>query len=153
MSSVTIRPATLEDSETLLSWANEADSLAWKQNTHIVISSADHNEWLQARLSDKETALWIIMAANRPVGQLRLEKKKDSVHTDIYLTKDSRGNGYAAAALEAAINKYCRAFGNREFLAFIHRDNRASQKLFSRLFFSPVEHDDSNWLLFIRPAE
>jgi len=153
MSNVTIRPATLEDSETLLSWANEADSLAWKQNTQSVISSADHNEWLQARLSDKETALWIIMAADRPVGQLRLEKKKDSVHTDIYLTQDSRGNGYAAAALEAAINEYCKAFGPQQFLAVIHRDNRASQSLFSRLFFSPVEHDDRNWLLFIKPAE
>ena len=74
------------------------------------------------------------------------------MHTDIYLTQDSRGNGYAAAALEAAINRYCRAFGPQQFLAFIHRDNRASQSLFSRLF-SPVEHDDRNWLLFIKPAE
>ena len=80
MSNVTIRPATLEDSETLLSWANGADSLAWKQNTHSVISSADHHEWLQARLSDKETALWIIMAADRPVGQLRLEKERQCAY-------------------------------------------------------------------------
>ena len=150
MSGITLRPATIRDSSILLSWANGAESIKWKQNTHNKISSADHENWLKARLSDKETALWIVMSSDKPVGQVRLEKKRGAVHVDIYLIRANRGKGYASAALTNAIESYSASFGPQQFYAIIHRDNVASQKLFAKHCFKVVDRQNSEWLHFIR---
>ena len=143
-----LRPATLKDSDMLLSWANNPDSLKWKQTTFAEITPANHEKWLKVILSNKAATLWIILAGEKAVGQVRLEKKIDMVHADIYVKRDSRGKGHAYQALKIAIEKYCATFGSNKFTAVIHKDNKESQNLFKKHRFVLVEHGEDDWLYF-----
>ena len=143
-----LRPATIKDSAMLLSWANSLDSLKWKQNTFAAITPDNHQKWLKVILSNKAATLWIILAGEKAVGQVRLEKKIDIVHADIYVERESRGKGHAYQALKIAIDKYCATFGSNKFTAVIHKDNKESQNLFKKHRFVLVEQSDDEWLYF-----
>ena len=86
------------------------------------------------------------MEAEKPVGQVRLEKKIDAVHIDIYLIEDCRGKGYANKALNSAIKKYFTNFGPEKFIAVIHKDNQKSLKLFAESGFITLENTYCKWL-------
>ena len=153
MKNIKLRAATIDDSHILLMWANSADSLKWKKNTQELISSEHHEQWLKTSLSNKETALWMILRAEQPIGQVRLEKKIDGVHADIYLSEDNRGKGYAKTALNDAIDIYCDFFGPQKFIAVVHKNNKKSQNLFAKNFFKAVDKKNCEWLHFTRTVE
>ena len=131
-------------------WVNAVDSLKWKKDTKHIISREEQKEWFQSRLADLFTQIWIILDNDLPHGQVRLEKKGDSVYVDIYVVAGMRGTGLASFALNEAINQYTKLFGGGKFCAIVHFKNQMSQKLFLKNGFHKDEHDLENWLKFVR---
>ena len=147
MTTALLRPATINDADLLLKWVNDKSSLQWKQHTNNLIEPKDHRNWLSSRLSDPTCRIWIISdAQERAVGQIRLELDGKDVMVDIFVAPDNRGKGVASAALSAAMTKYHDACGVDKFCAIIHKNNKASLRLFESVGFSADQHSQEPWL-------
>ena len=154
MTRTLLRPATLADASLLLSWVNDVSSLQWKQNTKSKIKPKEHENWLCSRLDDPTCRLWIICdAQQRPVGQIRLERRYEDVLIDIFICPDIRGRGIASFALNAAINYYSDEFGTHKFCAVVHEDNNASLKLFERHGFALENSSGKPWVILRRTSQ
>lgn len=145
-----IRPATIADEGFLRAWVNADDSLKWKKDTKNLISTDDHLVWLHSRLADPFTQIWIALHDGTPSGQVRLEKKDDFVHVDIYVVNVARGTGLASFALNESINCYTKLFGSKTFCAVVNANNEMSKKLFLKNGFHKAEDAQDDWLKFIR---
>ena len=145
-----IRLATLADIALMHEWVNSDDSQKWKKDTQHIISIEEHMEWLQSRLADPVTQIWIILDDDAPSGQVRLEKKGDLVYVDIYIVVGVRGTGLAGFALNESINRYTNLFGSEKFCAIVNPKNGISEKLFVKNGFHKDEFEPENWLRFIR---
>ena len=147
-----IRPATLADGALLCAWVNANDSLKWKKDTKNIISMNEHLAWLQSCITDPFTQIWIALHDGMPSGQVRLEKKGDFVHVDIYVIASARGTGLASFALNESINRYIKLFGGKKFCAIVNPENEMSEKLFLKNGFLNDEDEPGQWLKFIRVA-
>ena len=147
-----IRLATLADGALLRAWVNTDDSLKWKKDTKNLISTDDHLTWLQSRLADPFTQIWIALHNGTPSGQVRLEKKGDFVYVDIYVVAEVRGSGLASFALNESISRYTKPLGSKTFCAIVNPENEMSEKLFLKNGFHKEEDELGYWLKFIRVA-
>ena len=144
-----LRPATLKDAQFLFDWVTSEDSLKWKRQTQGSISSEGHNAWLESQFEKKMTQIWIIVLNKVPSGQVRLEKKNDTVYIDIYVVEKARRTGVASRALNASIKRYTESFGDQRYCAIVHRNNTGSQNLFIKNGFQQKKAESSNWLKFL----
>ena len=148
-----IKQATLADEDLLLEWVNSDDSLGWKKVSKRLISKCEHREWFNYSLSDKHTKIWIIMNDDEPSGQVRLQKKGDLIHIDIYVIADARGLGLASFALDQAITDYTELFGIGTFCAIVNAKNKMSERLFLKNGFYKDYSSQGDWLKFLRVVE
>ncbi|HUU24575.1 MAG TPA: GNAT family N-acetyltransferase [Methyloceanibacter sp.] len=130
---VRLRPATESDSDLLLEWVNSADSLAHKLQTSKPISRAAHEAWLASRLVSPDAGIWIAETTSAAVvGQVRLEKRNDTLEVDIYVDPSFRGSGVAKRMLDAARLEAGRRWPGVAMVARVKNDNWASRRLFNR---------------------
>ena len=64
------------------------------------------------------------MNDDEPSGQVRLQKKGDLIHVDIYVIADARGLGLASFALGQAMTDYMELFGIGTFCAIVNAKNK-----------------------------
>jgi UDP-2,4-diacetamido-2,4,6-trideoxy-beta-L-altropyranose hydrolase len=139
-----LRPAGLTDAHTLHEWACSPDSLAASVKTKAPIPWESHLAWLQARLADSKTLLWIIELRGKPAGQVRLEGGGDGVEVSIYVAPSFRKRGVALSALEQAFESGQSLWSDSRLVARILPGNTASQRLFAAAGFSLAETRDDH---------
>lgn len=146
------QPVTIQDAELLLTWANDPDVRSQGFNPEP-ISMATHLAWLERRLAAADELFYIISQAGTPIAQVRFSPKTDYQHEDLHsgaeihisLARDARGQGLAAAVLQAAI---CQALASPiaakwQFVdALVRCSNLASSLSFRRAGF--VEFSDTD---------
>ena len=132
---VTLRAATAEDSRHLWFWRNEHNARAMFRNQQPVPWEA-HSEWLNARLADAGTIIFIVEADGRPCGSVRFHAELTKMATvSIAMARHVRGLGYGAAALAQACQQvFEQRFCNR-IEARVKRENLASQRIFEKSSF------------------
>jgi RimJ/RimL family protein N-acetyltransferase len=134
---IALRPATKGDVDLLFAWVNEPDSLANKLQTRHPIDYAAHTAWLDERLSDPGTSIWIIQAGDRPAGQVRFTTRGDTCEIDVYVVGELRNRGIARAALMLAIGEWTSFDGRpHTFIARVKPENLSSRGLFEAAGFS-----------------
>jgi len=141
---ITVRPATEDDAERLLAWANDPATRAAGFHPHP-IESATHRTWLTERLTSPASRLFIGMEGDRPVGQVRLEADDEGrVEIGIAVAPDARGRGVGRALLKAglAAGRADPDLKARAFVARIRPGNIASLALFGGLGFQPAGTHD-----------
>ena len=143
MAALTLREAVASDARLLFDWVNDPVVRA-QSFTQTMIPWEDHQRWFARKLADTRCLLWIALdARGRPVGQVRFDLGDDaSAIISIAIAPECRGQGYGATAIALA----CEALRARRaaltVIAYIRRDNVASQRAFSRAGFSaPVSLD------------
>jgi RimJ/RimL family protein N-acetyltransferase len=100
---VSVRPATLDDSGRLLDWANDPVTRAASFRPDR-IEPAAHERWLADRLASPTCRLMIGSEGSTPVGQIRFEMGLDgSAEIGISLAPTARGRGIGAALLAAGL--------------------------------------------------
>lgn len=152
--SVLLRRVRPSDEHLLLEWVNAPDSLANKLHTTRPVSPQEHSRWFAARLADAGTSMWIIETdGGVPVGQIRIQKRRDLGEIDIYVVPAARRSNVASAALQLACRELKAADGAAMTLAArVKTGNEASRRLFVRLGFALAdqEPDHALYLLSLR---
>lgn len=140
---ITVRPATGDDAERLLAWAN--DPLTRSAGFHpSPIDLPTHRRWLAERLASPSSRLYVGLEDDRPVGQVRLEADAvGRVEVGLSVAPDARGRGVGRALLQAGIaaGQADQTLRAEVFVARIRPDNAASLALFSGVGFRPVGTD------------
>jgi RimJ/RimL family protein N-acetyltransferase len=141
---LTLRPASADDEDLLLGWANDPVSRA-SSRIHEPIPAADHHEWLERRLAAPDDArIWIGEVDGRPVGVVRFERRVPSgVEVSISIAPEARGQGLARPLLDAGVTAARAAFGQVTIRADILPGNEASVRLFTGSGFGPATPDES----------
>jgi RimJ/RimL family protein N-acetyltransferase len=143
MAVLTLREATAGDARLLFDWVN--DPLTRAQSfTQATIPWQDHERWFARRIAAANCMLLIAEdARGQPIGQVRFDIGDDgSAVISISISGEQRGQGYGATAIARACEALRAKHGALTVLAYIRRDNLASQRAFSRAGFSaPVALD------------
>jgi len=146
------RSVVIDDAELLLTWANDPDVRSQGFNPEP-IALATHLAWLERRLAAADELFYIISHAGTAIAQVRFSPKTDYQHEDLHsgaeihisLARDARGQGLAAAVLQAA---NCQALASPiaakwQFVdALVRCSNLASSLSFRRAGF--VEFSDTD---------
>lgn len=136
---LTLRPATADDAELLLRWAN--DPLTRAASFHPrPIAAETHRAWLARLLESGAGRLWIGMIDDRAIGQVRFDptgtpppsgeaRPPATVEVSISVAPEARGRGCGRALLAAGLAE-ARRHGARRFVAYVRPENAVSVALF-----------------------
>jgi RimJ/RimL family protein N-acetyltransferase len=143
---VSVRPATREDGELLLAWANDPATRAQSFQPDR-IDAATHERWLDERLRSPSSRLFIGLEGTAPIGQVRFDRVSDgAVEVSISVGARARNRGLGRALLSAGLEAARRdgSLGVQTFVARIRPDNKASAALFRGAGFRVVEQSICN---------
>ncbi len=128
--SIQLRPATRADASLLLSWRNDPITRRFSFTKHKITTS-EHSSWLDARLSDHNTLIWIAVEGDRPVGQARLTRSDDEAEIHLVVAPSERGLGYGRAIIQLAVTSGVEGWPTlTSILARIECSNLASIQAF-----------------------
>lgn len=132
---IQLRKAKIKDLKFLFNLRNKP--YVYKNSgTPRKIQKQEHLDWFFNVLSGKANKeLFIIEFEKKPVGQARFDSSERGITVNISLLKKFHGRGIAFLTLRKAIKKMSREKRAKTFLAEIHQENIASQKLFEKLGF------------------
>ncbi|XIA64089.1 UDP-2,4-diacetamido-2,4,6-trideoxy-beta-L-altropyranose hydrolase [Bradyrhizobium sp. TZ2] len=138
---LTLRRANANDARRLWLWRNDADARAMSGDSRPVPWDT-HTTWLNNRLADPNTLIFIIEADGRPCGNVRFRIELTGIAVvSIAMARNIRGLGYGAVALalacrEAFRQRFCECIEAR-----VKRENLASQRIFLKAGFGPAGED------------
>lgn len=136
-----IRDATINDAQILFDWANDPVTRQNSFNSRT-IDWHDHIQWLKKRLIDQVSKTYILHIDRKPIGVVRVDVNETAI-ISLTVESDHRGMGLGAEILKIACNTY---WGNNtgEILAYIKKDNIASQHVFEKAGFTFLKDDIFN---------
>jgi spore coat polysaccharide biosynthesis protein SpsF len=134
-----LRPATADDAQRLLDWRNDPVTRGFSL-TGAGVEPGEHAAWLERRLVDPGSRLWIAEVDGVPVGQVRAERLEAGV-AEIHLAvaPQARGHGYGAAMVRAAVAAARAQLHAERFAARVLAANAASRRTFERAGFTPAD--------------
>lgn len=135
---LTLRQAAAADTRRLWLWRNEPYAREMFGDSKLVPWDT-HKRWLESRLADPGTRIFIAEAFGRPCGYVRFHiKSTGTTSVSISMTRNVRGLGYGTAALVLACREVFRQHLCKRIEAMVKRDNVASQRVFLKGGFLPA---------------
>ncbi len=126
---------------------NDVDiTFKWQSNPEIrkyfhhdnPVTYQEHVKWFTQALNNPKRFVFLIIDNNIPVGVLRLDKQKNNeLEISILVSPDSQGKKIATRAIQAIPDN----LKNKTMHAYVHRDNLASHRLFTKSNFNKVADD------------
>jgi 3-deoxy-D-manno-octulosonic-acid transferase len=136
---VRIRPATLNDSQHVLSWRNDPVSVVASINQKPVSAEA-HKAWYSAALEDQDRQFAFADYDGKPAGVVRFDRIGECALISIALAPEIRGLGLAKVILSKAIESI--TLDVATLLAKVRSQNAASLALFDGLGFERISDGD-----------
>jgi UDP-2,4-diacetamido-2,4,6-trideoxy-beta-L-altropyranose hydrolase len=143
---VKIRPADVKDSLLLFNWAND-DLVRNNAINKERILWENHSKWLEGKLVDSNSKIFIMEMNQVPVGQIRYDKQDDAWIIDYSIEDCFRGFGLGKELLKKTIP----FFADFKLRAFVNTTNIASICLFKRQNFKFLHEEkiaNENYLIF-----
>jgi UDP-2,4-diacetamido-2,4,6-trideoxy-beta-L-altropyranose hydrolase len=133
-----IRTASIADAELLWAWANDAETRSWSFESGPIPWEM-HITWLETKLADPATRIYIVGAGATPKASVRFETDGGGVAVvSIVVDPRERGRGWGTRALDLSCRCAVRDLGLQRVDAYIRPGNRASITAFERAGFSHV---------------
>ena len=128
---LSLREAEMRDCRLLWDWANDIDvrKASFGQEP---IPWETHVKWLNARLSDRNTKLFIAEQKSTPVGQLRYELDGSDAVVSFSLDREIRGRGVGNALISLGSKKIFLETGIEQIHAYVRPENKKSIRAFLR---------------------
>lgn len=137
---LSLRPAAMEDAAFLLALRNDPLVRQWSFH-HEKISQEDHRRWFAGVLADENRRLSILMAGDRPAGQVRIDLDGAGTAEISYsLAAPFRGQGLGNRMIALLIEEVTKK--NPEITALtaeVLPDNTASCRVFERNGFACID--------------
>lgn len=138
--SLSLRRANAGDSNLLLDWVNQPESLAGKLQTAEPIPGEQHERWFAARLDSPDCRIWIAEREGIPVGQVRAERDAEGrAYVDVFVAAEARGAGLAYAMIDEMAREAAAIWPDTRLVARVRLENVASRRLFAKAGFGLLE--------------
>lgn len=148
---VVLRVGRADDAELLRAWRNEPTAVRFS-GTARTVSRLEHRRWLDARLTDPATHLWIAEEANTPVGHVRVDVKDGTGLVSIVVDAGARGRGLGSAILRAMLAVINADLAVNRLIALAHPENTGSLRSFERVGFSRRRQSDDRGFVVLEWA-
>lgn len=148
-----VRPATLDDAQTLLRWRNDPQTRASSRH-HGEISLQEHISWLEASLRSDRRRLSVASDEVGDVGTVRWDLLEPGVwEVSITVAPERRGEGMALNLLSAGEGALCAGVDDMVAVeAEVHGENTPSRRLFAAAGYVPDRPaDEEGFLRFRKP--
>lgn len=134
-----LRPATMDDAETLFRWRNDPVTRENSISQNIVPWD-NHVAWLSASLKRPDRT--ILIAGSIPVGTVRFDTIGDITEMSWTIAPEARGKGVGFQMVSAASE-------GKSLVAKILKHNIASQKIAEKAGFVMLKDSDlQEWMKF-----
>jgi len=136
-----LRPATEGDGRLLWEWANDPRVRAASFSS-APIPWAGHLSWLQTRLASRETLIFIAVdETQRPVGQIRVERRDGAAEVAFSVAPQARGEGHGPMLVRSGVAHVFAQWPDVErVVAVVKTDNPASVATVQQAGFQPGAH-------------
>jgi UDP-2,4-diacetamido-2,4,6-trideoxy-beta-L-altropyranose hydrolase len=146
-STLTIRPARMDDENLLLEWANDKETRA---NAFSIapISAASHGQWFRKRMRElEECRIYIVQTEDCiPVGQVRFDRHELGWEIDYSVAQVFRGRALGARILKLATKRLRTDHPGATVIGRVKKSNLQSRRVFEALAFELVPGTDENIL-------
>ena len=153
---VSARRVAPKDAGLLFEWVNSKDSLENKRLTSGPVKWEDHQQWFSRRLGTEGVHMFMLIADDTPVGQIRFEQDDSAYLVDIFLAPEARNRGLAGDGLELCILQLRETLQTPVLLrAEVKINNLPSQRLFERKGFEKRDSGDGfiTYVLSVAPDD
>ncbi len=138
-----LRPATMADAETLLTWRNEPTTRQMSLTQHE-ITPEEHAAWFEASLETPARLILIAEIDGQSAGMVRYDKVGASAEVSINIAPAARGCGMGARLLSSSISALSSHWPDVESItARIRPDNVASLRAFANAGYAHEGKKDS----------
>ncbi len=148
---IILKKADFTDMDFLFDLRNK-DYVYKNSGTPKPVQWQEHMNWLEKVFSgEANKELFVIELNGERVGQVRfdIDSENKQAVVNISLLKEFHGKGIAKEAIEQGVDKMTQEKEIKKFIAEIHQDNIASQKLFEKLGFVFQGQDDI-WKTYVK---
>jgi len=129
------------DAARLLAWRNDPETRRWSRTSHT-LQPEEHAGWLQRKLADASTQLWLAEHEGSPVAQVRVESERDgTAEIHVAVAPDARGQGVGSAARALAATRALAQPGAGVLCTHVKPGNDASLRAFARAGFRVAAKD------------
>jgi UDP-2,4-diacetamido-2,4,6-trideoxy-beta-L-altropyranose hydrolase len=145
---ITLRPASMGDLETVFRWRNDPFILA-HGSSHREVDWEEHQKWFAETISSNRRLMFIVLEEGKAIGQIRFERQnqQDCV-VSVYLLQEFTGLGYGLQAIRIGCAAIYQAWDVDRVVACVRFDNPAGRFVFLKSGFSetgalsscPAEH-------------
>jgi UDP-2,4-diacetamido-2,4,6-trideoxy-beta-L-altropyranose hydrolase len=132
--SLRLRSAVPADLHQYFAWASDTDVRAQAVQMQP-ISFENHTKWFAGKLESPNSRLFVLLAGDLPVGQIRFDRDGDGETIDYSIDNSYRGRGWGSRLAELGLSQFA-ARKDTVFHAQVKESNRASQAVFLRLGFT-----------------
>ena len=126
-----LRKANLEDAALLFEWANDREVREMSVHSESIQWPA-HLHWMQERLMDANTKMFILESGDTPIGQIRFDKRGSEWHIGYSIAASSRGKGYGSKIIEMGLKEIMQG----KIIALVKPTNIASVRIFTSAGFT-----------------
>ncbi len=137
-SGIEFRKATITDTDLYFQWTND-DTVRQNSYEQNKINYEDHVAWFKNKLSSPDCFFYLFTKNNEPVGQVRIENKKEETVIGVSIDEKFRGKGLGSLMLEIASTDFFIQFPYKTINAYIKEDNAASIAIFKKANFENEE--------------
>lgn len=137
-----LKRAHLNDCDLLFNWANDKETRKNSFN-QSKISYEEHVAWFNSKMKSYTCAIFILNFDNISVGYVRIDIENKTAVISYAIDENYRGRGLAEkmlALLEAELRNEEKHI--EKLIGYVKSDNIASQKIFEKLKYNKIIHDD-----------
>jgi RimJ/RimL family protein N-acetyltransferase len=130
-----LRPATIEDLQTLYTWANDSVTRQASFRSEA-ISLDEHTGWLNDRLADVASTIYMASdAEQQPFGVARFQREANETIISVNVSADQRGKQRGTRLIHLACRRYFFEYDVEAIVAQIKPANETSYQAFRSVGF------------------
>lgn len=144
---LSIRKAVEADCKLYFNWVNDPETRMNSVNTNE-IDWEGHRKWFADKLVSQNTFMFVLLADETPVGQIRFEVENKTAIISFSIDKKYRGNNYGRNILAIGTKKIIEIINKPLIIAGqVKKTNIASIKAFQYCDFT-ISSEDSQYYYF-----